>query len=218
MVWITIVASTVGFISIIGAYWLTAYLQAVLIGFGFVAISLALGLVVINHFLQLSEKRAAVGPLLNMVGPALSEFHDQLLDKAWEVFGKEDFDRVIDKYLNGDLDPLSLNATERNQISTIVINEYEAISLILNRIEIELKELAFVVGWSLDPQLIGSSYECRLSIARLRTEVEDNNAKDETKICEHYLDIALHADTVFATLASIADISSKQIKDIANQS
>ena len=75
-------------------------------------LGLSLGLFLVNMYFERKGRRAAVVPLLGLVAPSIQKNHNELLQSAWDSFGKPQFGEILDRYMKHNGDPEVLTPAE----------------------------------------------------------------------------------------------------------
>lgn len=189
----------------------TDYWQALCINLATTCLGLAAALVVLNVYLDLSTRKAAIRPLLQLVAPTMRDHQNALLDTAWNRFGKPQFKEIITRYTKNNGDPRALTPQERNGIYEMVKEDRDSLFARMDKLELELKELALLLGWSFKPGILKSSFSCRYAIVRLRAIEFDDSDQSKLDACEHFLDLSFMAHSVFAQLVDFIGLNKSDV-------
>lgn len=198
----------------IGAYFIgSQYWQSLTIGLGTTALGLAVALTVVNVYLSQKEKKKAIKSLLMLVAPSIQKHHNDLLEKAWDKLGKPQFGELVDRYKENNGDPRALSPEERTSIYEIVKTNKSELDVSLNKLDSELKELSFILGWSFDPKILSASFKCRFAIQQFLALEMNDEKQTILDACESYLDADIQAFNVFGLLVVYLGMSGKDVQE-----
>ncbi|WP_254459735.1 hypothetical protein [Xanthomonas sacchari] len=174
-------------------------------------LSLALGILIVNLYLENKSKRSAVLALLSVTQHHVAAFHNHWISTCWAHFGKDRFGQIAKEYLGSGGKPIALSEATRKEIYHLYNGDQTMQKYLLNLDE-SLTELSRLAGWSLNPDILEASLKTRLSISQLR-EISLNDSPDAyTQVTEHLLDTDISCGIV---LKSLMDVAGVQFKDIA---
>jgi len=195
------------------AYFQTGYWQSLLLGLARTSLSLAIGLVVVNVYLKLQEKRQAAVPLFKMIVPSISAFHnDYFIEQGRLKFGTPDFNTLLRAYQTNKRDPKALSPAQRTGLYEIIEANRDEVVVILDKISDQLKEMSFILGWSFSPRIMRASLDCRLIIVEFKALDLDGEEQTKLDACELYLDIDATSGAVVATLAELLGLKDDEWK------
>jgi hypothetical protein len=182
------------------------YRQSVLIELMSTMLGLSLGLFLVNVYLERRNRRDAVRPLLALVAPSIQRNHNDLLSAAWGTFGKPQFGELLRRYMGNNGDPQALSPAERDSLYGLVKGQLAALQTQLDRLDADLRELTYMLGWSFKPTILRSAFACRHSIQQLRLVTFDDSAESKLRACEHFLDVDIHAFSTFNALVELLEV------------
>ena len=189
----------------------SSYYQSVAANLGTGVIALAAGIALVNVYFDYHARRRAVRPLLKLVTPSIQKHHNDLLQEAWNVFGKPQFGELLSRYASNNGDPLALAPDERRKLYDMVKPKKKTHDDLLLKLDAELKELSFILGWSFDASILESSFSCRFAITKFLTTTCDDTDQSVKDICEQFLDIAFMSHQVFDGLVTIIGMPKDEI-------
>jgi len=140
------VASLLAIACGVWAYFQTGYWQSLLLGLAGTSLSLSIGLIVVNLYLKLQEKRQAAIPLFKMIVPGIREFHnDYFIEKGRLKFGTPEFNALIHAYQDNKRDPKALSPAQRTGLYEIIESSRDDVVELLDKIDDQLKEMSFIL-------------------------------------------------------------------------
>ena len=166
-------------------------------------VSLALGLIIVNVYLESAAKRQAVRSLFQLCNESIARFHNQWLNLCWAKFGRDGFTELGLEYIKSSGKPQALKKDVRDAIYNLVKGN-TSLLLLIDRLEETMTELSRMAGWSLDPNLLSACLEARLAIARLKASTWDDTDATIDHVTEHIIDVDLmsqHARHILITLS-----------------
>jgi hypothetical protein len=190
----------------IAYYCQSAFWQAVAINSGTSFMALGVGLLFVNVYLERNSRRGAVRSLLVLSNDALADFHDMLLDLCWAEFGRDQWGKIMEEYIDADGQPQALRQDVRDKLYVLIKSNSMLMSKI-ERLEETLTELSRMVGWDLDANLLRACLDARISISRLKKTTLDESDEAKNSITEHIIDTDLHCQDARTMLMEIAGIS-----------
>ena len=197
-------------VTLAGATVSVPYWQGVLANLGTGTIGLGVGVAIVNAYFDYKSRRRAVLPLAQLVAPSISEHHNEFLRDAFGTFGRDGFDNLFKRYLKHGGRPDALAPQERQQLYDMVKAKKADLDKRLTDLASDLRELATLLGWNFDPEVLGASFRCRYSIRQFLTTACDDSPDAVSAVCEHYLDVTLYAHLVFDGL--VTTIGDKRIQ------
>lgn len=171
-------------------------------------ITLALGIVIVNQYLESRTRKSAVRSLLAMSDQYIASFHNYWLNLCWAKFGRDQFGDIAEEYISSNGRPNALRDDVRESIYDIYKNNTQLHEHI-RKLEEALIELSRMAGWSLDPSILESCLNARTSISKLGAVPLDDSSKSKSKITEHLLDTDLQTGMVRAALMNVAGVTQK---------
>jgi hypothetical protein len=180
-------------------------INSLLIGLAGNLFAVAVGIVIINQYMESRERKEAVMGLFILSGQAISTFHNEWLKQCWAKFGRERYGDIGTEYTNAKGDPTALTQDVRQQIYEIYVQDAETQSNV-RKLDEALAELSRLAGWSLDPRILSECIRARIAISRLVATSLDGSPEAATAVAEHILDIVNNANGVRDLLMHIAGI------------
>jgi hypothetical protein len=166
--------------------------QSIAIEGGASFFSIFLGIVAVNLVLNSRERRNAAGPLLQLVVESVSQQHNDLfIDLGRNTFGTQKFNNLVDAYQNNKRDPHVFSPADLDAIFTMIQTRREDLVKIYSEIETDSRDIAFILGWAYDPNILMGIVSARADIKKFIRLSGDRNPTQDTKreIVEAYLDI-----------------------------
>ncbi len=205
----------IGFAVFIGlailASKLIGYWQSFLINISTVGLSLSIGLMVVNHFLNLQDKRRAAHPLLRMIAPSITKFHNEFFIEAGRSrFGIPAFKALINAYETNRRDPKAFTPEQRDGLYQMIKDSRDQLFPVLDTIHEQLKEISFILGWSFSPKIMRDSLDSRLNISKLRNLPFDDSVECKLSACELLLDTDADTGGVMRELTSLLGLKDDQ--------
>ena len=191
---------------LIGAYFCTnAFWQAVAINAGTSFMSLGVGLIFVNIYLERNAKKGAVRALLILSSQSIVEFHNMFLDICWAQFGRDAWGKIQDEYTDSNGQPSALRQDVRDFLYDLCKNNQNLRGKI-GRLRDTLVELSRMVGWDLDASLLESCLQSRISINSLMDLSFDDTDISKNSATEYLLDIDINSQITRRSLMIIAGI------------
>jgi hypothetical protein len=169
-------------------------------------LAIGFGLILVNIYLEKSARKGAVKSLLVLSNRAMVSFHNKWLDLCWAKFGRDEFGKIGQEYIESDGKPEALKQSVRKDIYDLVKNSNDLRSSIEN-LEESLTELSRMAGWDLDARLLEACLDARISISRFKSIEFDGSEADIDKVTEHIFDIDIHIQNARSLLMDLAGIS-----------
>lgn len=179
--------------------------QSFLVNLSTSFIEIGVGLIVINIYLERDARKGAVTSLLLLSNQSLAEFHNLLLDLCWARFGRDDWNKLVDEYMNADGKPEALKQSARDGLYEIFTTS-PVLQQKIQSLENAFVELSRMAGWDLDAQLLKACLDTRISIGKLQNVVLDGSDTAKNKVTEYMLDIDLHSGAARSMLMELAGI------------
>jgi len=194
-----------------GASISSTYWQSVMANGGVTLLGLAAAILIVNAYFDYRSRKAAVYSLLKLVAPAIEEHHNELLQEAWNVFGKPQWGEIVDRYKDNNGDPRALVPDERHQLYSVIKARKGVYDQRFTRLEAILKELALILGWSFDPGILKDTFNCRFAISKFLVTPCDDSDVAVIELCEQFLDIELTSFQVFHGLIQLLGIAKDKV-------
>jgi hypothetical protein len=169
-------------------------------------LSLALGVLAVNLYLEGHKKRSAVISLLQLSNDEIASFHNNLLDVFLGVFGAEEFASIVKIYIGSNGMIHAIRPQDRSQMYEAVSKHSSVIKPHIDALSQTLSDLIFLVGWDLDASLLAGALSAKHSMkSLLKLDLKDAAKADD--ICEHIIDLEIHTQSVRNQLLKIAGIT-----------
>ncbi|MDX9742140.1 MAG: hypothetical protein RBT81_13335, partial [Gammaproteobacteria bacterium] len=97
----------------------SAFAEAALLHVAAVFLELALALTLIHFYLENRERREATSALLQLILPSVADAHNAVLEKAFAVYGKDEFRSLVSLYTSNKGDPSFLKPEDRERLYAI---------------------------------------------------------------------------------------------------
>lgn len=208
----TIAFALLGMVSAFGGKHISdSYWSSYVANISVTLIGVSIGLFLVNHYLNREAKKAAVQSLLRMIAPSIQQYHNDLVSEAWGTFGRPQWAEMIQRYVAQDGDPLAFNPTERDQIYAMIKKDEIKYKQKLKELDSEMRELVSILGWSFDPSILASAFNCRYAIVKFCAISFDDSIDSKKAALEHFLDAEIMATEVHDDLAKLVGL---KIKDI----
>ena len=156
--------------------------------------------------MERNARKGAVKSLLQLSDQAFSAYYNRWLELCWDKFGRDEFGKLGQEYINSDGNPEALRQSARDGIYSIVEDNADLVVL-LDSLEETLTELIRIAGWDLDPRLLQTCLDARISIGALRSTKRDDEQVAKNGVTEHIMDIGIHTTTARNLLMELAGIS-----------
>ena len=188
----------------IGAHYVTDYWRDFLMMLAGTALSLCVGILAVNLYLNTDERRRAAGPLLQMIVPDVKRYHnDFLIDRGRLAFGTPAFNSLLTAYSAHKGSPKAFSPEQRDCLYKMILEQKDAILALLPGLEGKLREMASLIGWTYEPSIIRAILTCRLSIQAFQSLQFDDSLQNKLDACEHFLDIDASSSAVLEALMKI---------------
>lgn len=188
----------------IAAHSFTDYWRDILLMLAGTALSLSIGLLAINLYLNTNERRRAAAPLLQMIVPDIQKYHnDFLIEPGRLTFGTPNFNALLDSYAQHNGSPKAFSPEQRDGLYCMILEQKDAIFGLLPGLESKLREMASLIGWTYEPSIIRAILTCRLSIQAFQNLTFDGSVECKLSACEHFLDIDSSSSAVLEALMKI---------------
>lgn len=204
LVWITGVLSVV---SGTGAYFSPAtFWQPLLINISTTFLAVAIGIVIVNIYLDKASRRDAVLSLLQLSDRAIVDFHDHLLGLVWTKFGKDEWGEILDGYVESGGDPMTVKPGYRRWVYDLAKADSSKLGPLIQSLDNSLQEIISLVGWSLDADLLAFALRARNAIRLFRGIPLDDSDEACSKITEHLIDLDLQSGLARRRLVDISEV------------
>lgn len=199
--WLTIGLFLLSIIVAISGFFIKQqYLQSIIANISITFFGGALGVLIVNIYIEKSEKKKALKSLLRMIAPTVARASDTMLAEVHRHFGTQEFSEIQIKYKKSGGDPKVLTPTERDKIYDMIHNNKSIFEDSAKIISEELKELAVIMGWSFNPAVLRELFDCRTAIRAFMTLSFTGTPQDKLDTCEQYLDFHIKAHSVVSML------------------
>jgi len=168
--------------------------------------ALGVGLIFVNIYLERHARRGAVKSLLVLSNLAIAEFHNAFLNLCWARFGRDEWGKIQEEYINAGGKPTSLRQDVRDFLYETTKSN-EELKAKLGKLLDTLTELARMVGWDLDARLLQACLDARIASGRLKDVKHDDSEDSKNSATEHLLDIDYHSGVARHLLMTIAGVS-----------
>lgn len=180
--------------------------QPMLINLSTTFFAIAAGVIVVNIYLDRDSRRGAVVSLLQLSDRAIADFHDAFLEMVWTRFGKDEWDEIIDGYVRGNGDVMTIKPGYRKWLYELAKDRRDKFSPMIQDLDDSLQEIISLVGWSLDAELLAFALRGRNAIRLYRGIPYDDTDEAEAKITEHLIDMNLQASFARSRLMDLSGI------------
>lgn len=180
-------------------------LNAFLIGMSGNLFAVAIGIVIVNQYLESDARKGAVRALLLLSEHAITEFHNNWLDTCWARFGRDTYGGIFSEYLRAGLMPDALRDDVRNTIYDLYVNNPQ-LQQHTRDLDNVLSELSRLAGWSLDPEILEECLHARTAIARLNAIERNGSPEAIREVTEHVLDIDIHTGHARSLLMKVGGL------------
>lgn len=189
----------------VGAYYSIAeFWQPLLINLATTFFAAALGILVVNIYLERDSRKSAVRALLTLSQEGIADFHNAFLDMVWTKFGKNDFGELRDKYSDAGGDIMVLTPENRKSLYDISDENQNRIGPLLEKLDQALSETTNLVGWSLDADFLSQAIQARNSIRAYRVLEHDGSEEAINGVAEHLIDIDTFSSTAYHILKRVS--------------
>jgi hypothetical protein len=191
----------------IGGYFSPeVFWQPLLINLSTTFFAIALGVVVVNIYLDKASRQGAVISLLQLSDRAIAEFHDSFLDMVWTRFSKDEWAEIVRGYTRGGGDVMTIKPDYRTWIYELAKEKQNKLNPLIQDLDDSLQEIISLVGWSLDDELLACALRARNAIRLYRGIPYDDTEAAHSKICEHLIDMMLQASSARGRLMDLSGI------------
>lgn len=195
-----------GAASLVGSFYVeTTQWQSFLVGMAGNLVAVALGIVLVNQYLESNARRGAVKALLMLSEQSVTAFHNRWLHLCWSRFGRDEYVKINDEYMKANGAPDALKEEVRHDIYDVYVANPDLQNLI-KALDEALTELSRLAGWSLDNSLLEESLKARVSVSKLLSVVIDDSVESRSLVTEHVLDIDLFTGAVRQRLMELAGV------------
>lgn len=202
----TIAATFLFIICAIGAYYAPLiFWQPLLINIATTFFAAAVGIILVNIYLDKESRKGAVVSLLQLSQSAIADFHDHVLDLAWTKFGKDEWGDLIVAYVKSEGDAMTIKPGFRQWIYELAKPDSQKLGPLIQKVDDSMQEIISLVGWSLDPDLLAFALRTRNSIRLYRGIPFDDSEEAKCKITEHLLDIDIQSHLVRTRLIELSE-------------
>ncbi len=123
----------------------SSYYQSVAANLGTGVVALAAGIALVNVYFDYHSRKRAVRPLIQLITPSIQRHQNDLLDEAWNIFGKPQFGEMMKRYADNNGDPLAWTPEERKRLYDMVKAKRDEHDRLLQKLDAELKELGLIL-------------------------------------------------------------------------
>jgi hypothetical protein len=206
--WLAGASGLISLALLYAGYRTTGFQQDVLVSLFSTFLGAAIGLAVVNVFLDRRSKRIAAMPLAQLIQGPIAQFHDDFfITLGRNKFGTARFNELIDDYQNNGRDPVALSPEQRQGISEIIDEHKDRILQVTSDIDARLTDLINVLGWSFDANIISSALTCKQNISQFRAHIDPDTDRDRLRRIEMYLDIDAAAGGALERLYNVLGTS-----------
>lgn len=188
----------------VAAYYSTSnFFQSYLIEVSATFLSVAVGVVVVNIYLDRASRKGPTKLILALSNEAIVSFHNTYINLLLTKFGKSELQAFADIYINTNGDPKALSPNIRSQIYELAKMKENELTKLLHDLEGALTEITSLAGWDLDTQLLESTLKARTAIRQYRKLSFDDSDDAKEKLTEALLNIDIFTDEVHTILIKL---------------
>jgi hypothetical protein len=186
------------------AYYTTSnFFQAYLIEVSATFFSVAVGVVVVNIYLDRASRIGPTKLILALSHEALVNFHNTYLGLLLTKFGRNEIQTFQAIYVGANGDPKALSPNIRSQIYEVAKSKENELTRLLQELENALSEITALAGWDLDTQLLENTLKSRTAIRGYRKISFDDSDDAKEKVTEALLDIDIFTAEVHGILIKL---------------
>lgn len=170
--------------------------------------AVALGIVIVNQYLESSSRKRAVKALLTLSDQVIAEFHNHWMNICWAEFGRDKYGEIAAEYIRSNGKPEAIKEEVRHQIYAIYKDDL-VLQNYVRKLDEVLAEVSRLAGWSLDPSFLAECLRGRIAISRLFSTILDGSILAVNSVTEQILDIDLLANASRQMLIQMAGIKTE---------
>lgn len=182
-------------------------------------LSLEVGLIVVNIYVERMRKKDAVRQLFIYVHGAIADAHNFFIRRLISKHGKHELDYLTDAYMSGGRDTDFLSDSQVN--SLYALSKEDEFRQNFDSLKKYIRELMVMSGWNLDDSVLESGLAALTSI-RLMEEsfkedggdcnagtgsAESGKMRIRKNLVKHILDAYIDTDKLWRRLKEVAAIS-----------
>lgn len=184
------------------------------------SLSVEMGLIVVNIYVDRMRKKDAVRQLFIYVHGAIADAHNFFVRRLISKHGRKELDYLTDAYMNGGRDADSLSDRQVNSLYNLSCEAEFRQNF--NSLKKYIRELMVMSGWNLDATVLESGLAALTSIRLMEESFKENcGSKDNTgpksvrcdemsmrkNLVKHILDAYIDSDKLWRRLKEVAAIS-----------
>lgn len=193
------------------AYYSTGFAESVLLSLMSTSLSLAVGLVIVNGFINEAERKKAAKVLASMVAVNVAEYHNRFIQLGHQKFGIPEWNGVIETMNQNKRNPDALSPQQRDVVVEILEENKDEIAANVTAIDDGFRELSYILGWNFHPKVTRDAISSRLEIAKLQTAISKIPIPEHEKrqAIEKFFDVDAEVTAVLNTLLEMtgADVA-----------
>ena len=166
-------------------------------------LSMSISLIVVNCYLSQRMKKSAIKALFMYVHSEIVDFHNAIIQKGYDKFGKGRFDEMFQAYVDANGNPNVISKDNCAFLSSLVTDK--EIRTALSILDHTLFEATLLSSWSLNQRMLKLCLDIRTSMKDLKVILSESKP-DDRKIAECILDIYLRTSELFGKMKRLAGI------------
>lgn len=182
------------------------YWCGLLLGLGTSLLGIALGLLILNIYIQGSTERGAVKAFLLWTYPVFRSRHNLIKEQFWKEFGKQDWDRTLEFFKENRMNVGAISHEKKLKIIGVLKGSEQRHRIACDDVEGFLSEMEFLFGWTFDRIILQYIFLARSDFRRFRGCDFDDDRHFED-ICESFLRSDVHCTYLIMKLLGILKLS-----------
>lgn len=186
-------------------------------------LSVEMGLIVVNIYVERMRKKDAVRQLFVYVHGAIADAHNFFIRRLISKHGKNELDSLTDAYMSGERDADFLSDSQVD--SLYALSKEDKFQQNFNSLKVYIRELMVMAGWNLDATVLEAGLAALTSIRLMEESFNENNENCGSegnagsgsvecdkmsmrkRLVKHILDAYIDSDKLWRRLKEVAAIS-----------
>ncbi|MBX7486947.1 hypothetical protein K3177_00315 [Qipengyuania sp. GH25] len=199
--WLSLVLAVV---CVAGGWYTAGFYRELLISLFGTFGGLAVGLFVINFYIDKNSRKIAALPLALLIETAVNRLHnDYFVGIAHAKFGSTKFGSMLDEFGEANREPTAFSPEDRQALREMILKHKDQIKAAIQDLDQRFSTLITVLGWSFDAQVVAAALEAKRNASELIAALDTDDPDQEYRLIKHWFDVDATANSTRSFLAKI---------------
>jgi len=161
------------------------------LGMGTSFLSIAIGLGMLEIFIQRNTQKCAIRAFLTWTYPVLRDRHNLVRDAFWPEFGRAEWEHIVSAFSSRQFDVTTLSKENIRRMMVVLTSMERDQRNICNDMDKFLREMEFLFGWAFDNTILENIFFAKADFRRFKS-CDFSNPDHHEDICRSYLCADIH--------------------------